>query len=172
MDRGSLEGYSPWGHKQSDLKCQCKRRRRCRFNPWVGKIPCSRKWQPTPVCLPGKFHGQRSLVGLQSMGSQRVEHDWAWLCVRAHTHTIHIHNDTAQGIWDIALHWFQPWTSCVRHKWSQKAWDFKHKGKVCCSLAGTKAPEAKELKFLSMFCVLGSCVVGYNYNKKDKLKSQ
>ena len=32
-------------------------------------------WLPTPVFLPGEFHGQRSLVGLQSMGSQRVSHD-------------------------------------------------------------------------------------------------
>ena len=44
---------------------------RLRFNPWVEKIPWSRKWQPTPVFLPGEFHGQRSLAGLQSMGSQR-----------------------------------------------------------------------------------------------------
>ena len=33
------------------------------FNPWVGKIPWRSKWQPTPVFLPGEFHGQRSLVG-------------------------------------------------------------------------------------------------------------
>ena len=33
------------------------------FDPWVGKIPWRRKWQPTPVSLPGEFHGQRSLVG-------------------------------------------------------------------------------------------------------------
>ena len=33
-----------------------------RFNPWVRKIPWRRKWQPTPVLLPKKFHGQRSLV--------------------------------------------------------------------------------------------------------------
>ena len=32
------------------------------FDPWVGKIPWSRKWQPTPVFLPGKSHGQRSLA--------------------------------------------------------------------------------------------------------------
>ena len=32
------------------------------FNPWVRKLPWSRKWQPTPVLLPGKFHGQRSLM--------------------------------------------------------------------------------------------------------------
>ena len=48
--------------------CQCGRRR---FDPRVRKTPWRRKWQPTPVLLPGKFHGQRSLVGrLQSMGSQ------------------------------------------------------------------------------------------------------
>ena len=40
--------------------CQCSRRR---FDPWVRKIPWSRKWQPTPIFLPGKSHGQRSLAG-------------------------------------------------------------------------------------------------------------
>ena len=33
------------------------------FDSWVGKIPYRRKWQPTPVFLPGESHGQRSLVG-------------------------------------------------------------------------------------------------------------
>ena len=33
------------------------------FNPWVGKIPWRRAWQPTAVFLPGESHGQRSLVG-------------------------------------------------------------------------------------------------------------
>ena len=33
------------------------------FNPWVGKIPWKREWQPTPVFLPGESHGWRSLVG-------------------------------------------------------------------------------------------------------------
>ena len=48
------------------------------FNPWVWKISWRRKWQPTPVPLPGKSKGRRSLVGyIQSMGSQRVGHDWA-----------------------------------------------------------------------------------------------
>jgi len=36
---------------------------RCRFDPWVRKIPWRRAWQPTPVFLPGKSHEQRSLVG-------------------------------------------------------------------------------------------------------------
>ena len=50
--------------------------RRPGFDPWVGKIPRRRKWQLTPVFLPGKSYGQRSL-GLQSMESQRVGHNWA-----------------------------------------------------------------------------------------------
>ena len=33
------------------------------FDPWVGKIPWRRAWQPTPVFWPGESHGQRSLVG-------------------------------------------------------------------------------------------------------------
>ena len=41
------------------------------FDPWIGKIPWRRKWQSTPIFLPGNIHGQRSLVG-----SQRVRHNW------------------------------------------------------------------------------------------------
>ena len=37
--------------------------RKCSFEIWVRKIPWSRKWQPTPVFLPGESHGQRSLAG-------------------------------------------------------------------------------------------------------------
>ena len=51
--------------------------RRPGFSPWVGKIPWRRKWQPTPVLLPGKFHGLRSLVGYSPWGCYRVGHDWA-----------------------------------------------------------------------------------------------
>jgi len=36
-----------------------------------------RKWQPTPVFLPGKSHGQRSVVGCSPWGCKRVEHDLA-----------------------------------------------------------------------------------------------
>ena len=43
--------------------CQCRKHKRCRFDPWVGKIPWRREWQPTPLFLPGKSHGQGSLAG-------------------------------------------------------------------------------------------------------------
>ena len=42
----------------------------CMFYRWVGKIPWSRKWQPTQVPLPGKFHEQRSLVGYSPWGCE------------------------------------------------------------------------------------------------------
>ena len=38
------------------------------FDPWVGQIPCRRKWQPTLVFLPGESHGQRRLVGCSPWG--------------------------------------------------------------------------------------------------------
>ena len=50
--------------------------RRHRFNPWVRKIPWTRKWQPSPVFLPGNPM-DRETWQLQSTGSQRVGHDWA-----------------------------------------------------------------------------------------------
>ena len=48
--------------------CQCKGRR---FHPWVRMIPWSRKWQPTPVFLPGKYRGQRSLAGYSPWDHKR-----------------------------------------------------------------------------------------------------
>ena len=51
------------------------RHKRCGFDPWVGKIPWSRKWQPTPVFLPGKIPWIEESGRLQSMGLQRVGHD-------------------------------------------------------------------------------------------------
>ena len=56
------------------VRLQCGRPR---FDPWVGNILWRRKWQPTPVLLPGKSQGLEERCRLQSMGSQRVGHDWA-----------------------------------------------------------------------------------------------
>ena len=47
------------------------------FDPWVGKIPWRRKWQSTPVLLPGKYHCQRSLVGCSPWGCKESEITWA-----------------------------------------------------------------------------------------------
>ena len=60
----------PWWLRQFKICPQC---RKPWFNPWVGKIPWRRKWQPTPVFLPGKSHGQKSLVGYSSSGHKDLD---------------------------------------------------------------------------------------------------
>ena len=52
---------------------QCRRCKRRGFSLWVGKIPWRRKWQSTLVFLPGKFHGQRNLVGYSSWGHKETD---------------------------------------------------------------------------------------------------
>ena len=53
----------PGGASGKESACKCTRHKRRKFDPWVGKIPWRRAWQPTPVFLPGESYGQRSLVG-------------------------------------------------------------------------------------------------------------
>ena len=68
---------------------------RCRrhgFNPWVRRIPWSRKWQPTPIFLPGKSHRQTSLVGYRPSGCKESD-TTKRICTRKHTHT-HTHTHT------------------------------------------------------------------------------
>ena len=43
------------------------------FDTWVGKIPWRRKWQSTPVFLPGEFHGQRSLASCSLWGRKEPD---------------------------------------------------------------------------------------------------
>ena len=53
----------PAGTSGKGPTCKCRRCKRCRFDPWVGKIPWNRAWKSTPVFLTGESHGQRGLVG-------------------------------------------------------------------------------------------------------------
>ena len=53
----------PGGTSGKEPICHCRRHKRHGFYAWVGKIPWRRAWKTTPVFLPGKFHGQRSLAG-------------------------------------------------------------------------------------------------------------
>ena len=95
----SLACYSPWGRKighhlateqqmprlqiwlsfpggasgNKEAICQCRRCNRGRFNPWIGKIPWAKAWQPTPVFLPREPHGQRSLVGYSPWGHEEPD---------------------------------------------------------------------------------------------------
>ena len=62
---------------------QCRRHKRYRFSPWMGTIPWSRRWQLTPIFLPGKLHGQGNLAGYSPRGHKESD-------TTEHTHT-HIH---------------------------------------------------------------------------------
>ena len=60
----------PWWLRWLSVCLQCGRPG---FDPWVGKIPWRRKWQSTPGLLPGKSHGQRSLVGYSPWGRKELD---------------------------------------------------------------------------------------------------
>ena len=84
-------GLLRW-HSGKESACQCRRHRRCGFDPWIGKISWRRKWQLTPVFLPGKSHGQRSLASYSPQGrqqsdttEQRSTHAHVSVCVSIYT---------------------------------------------------------------------------------------
>ena len=71
-------GLPRW-HSGKESTCLCRRLQRLGFDPWIGKIPWRRKshwrgkWQPTPIFLPGQFHGQRSLEGYNPKGCKELD---------------------------------------------------------------------------------------------------
>ena len=67
-----MHGF-PGGAHGKEPACQCRRRKRHEFDPWVGKIPWRREWQPTPAVLPGESQGQRSLVGYNPRGQKELD---------------------------------------------------------------------------------------------------
>ena len=90
----------PGGTSGKEPACQHRKPKRLGFNPWMGRSPGGRAWQPTPVFSPGESHGERSLVGyssifawripwreepggLQSIGSHTIGHDWSDLACKA-----------------------------------------------------------------------------------------
>ena len=59
-----------WWLSGKIIHLQC---RRPGFSSWLGKIPCRREWQPIPVFLPGKSHGQRSLGGYSPWSHKELD---------------------------------------------------------------------------------------------------
>ena len=68
----SWKGF-PGGSVDKEITCQCERCRSRGLLLWVRKIPWRRKWQPTPVFLPGESHGQRNLVGYSPWGCKESD---------------------------------------------------------------------------------------------------
>ena len=63
----------PGGASDKESTCRGRRCKKPGFDPWVGKIPWNRKWQPTAVFLLGKFHGKRSLVVYSPWGCKESD---------------------------------------------------------------------------------------------------
>ena len=82
LDLGKLQEQASQMARGKESICQCRRHGRWGFDSWVRKIPWRRKWQPTPVLLPGKSRGQ-SVAGPSPWGhkeSDTTEH--AHTCLR------------------------------------------------------------------------------------------
>ena len=102
----------PWWLSGKESTCQCRRCRRYRFDPWVQKILWRRKWQPTPVFLPGEFHGQRSLQAtvhwvtksqtwLKQLSTHTLDH---LTCLLRNLYAAH---EATVRIWHETTNWFQ-----------------------------------------------------------------
>ena len=81
----------------SDSKASVCNVRQSGFNPWVGKIPWRRKWQPPPVFLSEEFHGQRGLVSYSPWGHKESD-TTEWL-----THTLRLFYWTSSGFFPVSL---------------------------------------------------------------------
>ena len=99
INRSKLLDF-PGGTSGKESTCQCVRCKKRRLDLWVGKIPWRREGQPTPLFLPGKSTGQRSLAGYSPWG-HRVRHDWAH--THSHTHKLLTHVTTWMHIKNIWL---------------------------------------------------------------------
>ena len=67
-----IRGF-PGGTSGEESAHQCRRRKRYEFDPWVGKTPWRRAWQPTPVFLPGETDEQRSLAEYSTWGCTKSD---------------------------------------------------------------------------------------------------
>ena len=85
--------------------------RETRFDPWVGKIRWRRKWQSTPILLPGKSHGQRSLVGYSPWG-HKESNTTEWLHLLTYLLSVHSKplstNSHVCHVWKICTFPFLP----------------------------------------------------------------
>ena len=80
------------------------------IHPWAGTIQWRRKWQPTPVILPGESRGQRSLAGY-SPCSHKESNTTEWL-----TLSLSLNSTCSFGLWRSI--WLLPWSSAFLHSTS------------------------------------------------------
>ena len=100
----------------SDGKSICPQCGRPGFDPWVRKMPWKKKWQPTPVLLPGKFHGWRNFVGYSPWGCKESDTKPSDF-----TFTFHFHSNILEFL--VGASGKKSACQCRRHKRSRfNAW--------------------------------------------------
>ena len=137
----SLLALPRW-HSGKESACQCRRRKRHGFDPWVRKIFWRRKWQPTPIFLPGKCHGQRSLVGYSPWAHKELD-TTELQNTTTHTHACEINPISVhkQEVLNICLlcEWTLVEGMLPGSPWCLPITDIHSKlltlAKVCCSLS-------------------------------------
>ena len=131
------------GTQSASQAAQCSRTHlpmqetlRCRFDPWVGKISWRRKWQPTPVFLPGKSHGQRSLASYTPWGSKESHQTWQQRARANQKQSIFRKwsTNSSPNKLDLNSRWKKP---CCFQPWKQKVHGLRNNistqnGCVCC----------------------------------------
>jgi len=94
----------PGGTSGKEPACQCRRHKRHRFNPWIGKITWRNAWQPTPVFFPGEPRGLRSLVGYCPKGCKESD------TIAQVTHTCCYFYFFSNDYWNyIIFYWRRQW---------------------------------------------------------------
>ena len=73
MPSAVLENRLPWWRSGRESSHQGRRHKRHRFDPWIRKIPQRRKWQHTPIFLPGESQGQRNLADYSPWGRKELD---------------------------------------------------------------------------------------------------
>ena len=107
------------GSVGKESTCQCSKSKKLRFDPWVRKIFCGRKWRPIPVFLPGKSHGQRSLVSYSPKGHKELDRtDYTHTHTRTHAYMQRQGQTSAEAwvwgfAWLLVLFVYMPWNQDV-----------------------------------------------------------
>ena len=114
LEANIFRGLLPLPRWLSDKEpvCQCRKQG---FSLWVWKIPQRRKQQPSTVFLPGKFHGQRSLVGYSPWGckeldmTEQLHTDWVMVVKMTQIKTWAIGRMLVSCIWKYFIEKFFCW---------------------------------------------------------------
>ena len=121
----------PGGASGKESACQCKRCKRCEFDPWFRKITWSRKWQPIPVFLPTP-HRQRSLASYSPWGFKESD-------MTEHTHTQNFKSKNIR------------WTNGRKVQFWGNQWAVQDRWWMWKMMAGFQMSKHQNKSFLSLF---------------------